>query len=480
MQYNKVHADWKNEVEGLTTPILAEDLEHIEEGISQASRSASESQDGNVELASPAEMTLGTSQSLVPAVKTVKDYVAAAISGLGGGTTPVATETNTGTVELATTEEMTAGSDTPAIRVPSVAKVAAYVTTAISTLSASVTASLAGKADKSASLSQFVDVSDATPTDLSVLRYNGGVASYVPAQLTSLYASIDANGRIAESAEPQYYVPMKVINEGESTTGLPSGIVVLSRAAAGSLVPTFIGSAEGGSYASTADTLTFTTTDSVEVGEYVLISIGGGAELTMPIAFTVGYGGGGAAALTWDPIVAGAAGASFAVNAFGRCTTRIPSGATITVQNGGQSNNAYDRAWWMVGMAKTSTAIAQTSPREMGNTTTGLSSSSLTLSLSVGTSTTPNTLAFAVFCSNPGALATNPVAQPFSRTYAPGSGWTALGPYLWFANATTLRGMQMQYRVYSSTGAITATQIVTSDGSGNAAWAAAATVLKGA
>lgn len=483
MIYTKVHVDWQD-APSTTTPILSTDLEHMEEGIYQASRSATEAQDGNVQLATPSEMTsLPASLTKVPAVERVKTYVAAQIAAAMATIPGVAsaTETSSGVVELANTTEMTAGNDT--LRVPAVAKVATYVTQAINASAASInaalTSGLAAKADKAASLTQFSDVSDASPTDLAVLRYDGASAAYVPVQLGSLYAPVDAQGRIIESAEPQYYVPMKVINEGDSTLGVPAQTVILSRSAAASLVPTFIGYKEGGSYNSMANTLSFITTDDVEVGDYVIFAIGGGAESTLPIAHTVGYGA-GAAALTFGGIVASGTNA-FAQQAFGKCTTRIPSGTTITVQNGGQTNNIYNRSQWMVGMAVAKN-LAQTNPLAVSpNTGYGNASSPLTLTLDIGTTSVANTLAIATFASNPGAIAQNPVAAPYQRSYAPGSGWTALGPYLKYANATTIRGMQMQYRIYPASGAISATQIVTDNGSyGNSPWAAAGTVLKGA
>lgn len=81
--YNKVHADWQD-FPSTATPITAAALEQIEEGIVQASRAASQTQDGNVELATSAEMNAGTDTVRVPSVKTVADYVIAATAGGGG------------------------------------------------------------------------------------------------------------------------------------------------------------------------------------------------------------------------------------------------------------------------------------------------------------------------------------------------------------------------------------------------------------
>lgn len=85
--YNKVHADWQD-FPSTSTPITAAALEQIEEGIVQASRAASQTQDGNVELATSAEMNAGTDTARVPSVKTVADYVIAATSGGGAALDP--------------------------------------------------------------------------------------------------------------------------------------------------------------------------------------------------------------------------------------------------------------------------------------------------------------------------------------------------------------------------------------------------------
>lgn len=85
--YNKVHADWQD-FPSTATPITAAALEQIEEGIVQASRAATQTQDGNVELATSAEMNAGTDTARVPSVKTVADYVIAATSGGGAALDP--------------------------------------------------------------------------------------------------------------------------------------------------------------------------------------------------------------------------------------------------------------------------------------------------------------------------------------------------------------------------------------------------------
>lgn len=113
------------------TPLTATELNRMEAGIVEGTQDASETQKGNVELASAAEMTAGTDLTRPPSVKRVADYVTTAVAGAGGAVD--ASETVKGIVELASAAEMTAGTDLT--RPPSVKRVADYIATAISGVS---------------------------------------------------------------------------------------------------------------------------------------------------------------------------------------------------------------------------------------------------------------------------------------------------------------------------------------------------------
>jgi hypothetical protein len=114
-------------------------------------------------------------------VDEVVDYITAALTSIPG--VVGASETVAGVVELASTAEMTTGTD--ASRVPSVAKVAAYVAAALTTMTAYVdsavgalstatTAALGGKADKSGSWNQFSDVADTAYTEGDTPVFSSG------------------------------------------------------------------------------------------------------------------------------------------------------------------------------------------------------------------------------------------------------------------------------------------------------------------
>jgi hypothetical protein len=444
VQYNKVHVDWKNEVEGLTTPILAEDLEQIEEGIAQASRSASESQDGNVELASPAEMTTGTDTARVPAVKTVKDYVTAAISGLGGGGTP-ASETAAGIVELSTTGEMTTGTDTA--RVPAVAKVAAYVTSAINTLSGSITTQLSAKADKSGSIKQFSDVSDALVNDGNYYRYDGGTAQWSPSALDDVYTLQGGDGRLDPAYNPQYYVPALTINEGDVVPSTyPVGGWVGVRQAAASLIPVSIGSNDNGGAATVAVTLT----DGAAVGDYLVFALATSDEVTSNQTLTSVIRTGSGAMTTYTELTSGAqqAGTIKTFLGYSKVTTTILSGAVITFTVSAVRTHLMAtviKAVNIVGTAPedTSTIGAYSSAAPSSRTT-----------LATITTTNANDLAIMAIGFNTGTPTGGTGGVSNLRTVAGASPWAQIGTLNEHVGTSSNRGLSVFYRVLTTAGSL--------------------------
>lgn len=77
--------DWQDSP-STATPITAAQLIRIEQGVAQGAQDATETQKGNVELATATEMTTGTDLTRVPSVKRVVDYVAAQVISAGGVT----------------------------------------------------------------------------------------------------------------------------------------------------------------------------------------------------------------------------------------------------------------------------------------------------------------------------------------------------------------------------------------------------------
>lgn len=122
---------WENSP-STNTPITAAELNRLEAGIVEGTRAATETQTGNVELATDVEMAAGTDLTRAPSVKRVFDYVATAISGIAVGQVGAASETAAGVVELATAAEVTVGTDLT--RAVSPKRLVDYVTTAIAGL----------------------------------------------------------------------------------------------------------------------------------------------------------------------------------------------------------------------------------------------------------------------------------------------------------------------------------------------------------
>lgn len=77
--------NWTNDP-STVSPITATELTRMENGIEEGARDATETQRGNVELATASEMTTGTDLTRVPSVKRVVDYVAATLVSIGGVT----------------------------------------------------------------------------------------------------------------------------------------------------------------------------------------------------------------------------------------------------------------------------------------------------------------------------------------------------------------------------------------------------------
>jgi hypothetical protein len=469
--------NWQDEP-STATPVTAAELIRMENGIAEGARDASESVKGNVELATSVEMTTGTDLLRVPSVKRVVDYVATAIeAGLASlPSQSSASETTQGLVELATTGEMTTGTD--AVRVPSVARVAGYVTTAINaataTINASITSlsnstasSLANKADKTGSVNQFADVDDSTPLDTSYLRYDFNSSIWRPYDITDQFAQVDVSGRIVPTAQPQYYVPLLVINENESVpSSYPTGGIVLSRPLAASIVPALIG--QGTANAST--TVQATLTDSVAVGEYLIYGIGADgstvAPATFPATYTIAISGTGAAAASLARND-GRSGTCQSHIFYAKCTSPIAAGSVITVTANAQ------RPQMQLTIAKVANLFQTFSGSLDQVQSTNDNNSSLNMALPATSATSqPSEIAFAIWSWSAGAAQPTPI-----RTISPGSGWTQLGSVLQ-TGTTTWRASMCCYRVLTSPGAVTATALCTSSDGTTGPWSGAVATLR--
>lgn len=428
---------------------------------------ASETVAGIVELATAGEMTTGTDLTRAPSVKRVADFVNTQIAGISG--TSAATESAAGIVELASAAEMTTGTDLT--RAPAVKRVADYVTAAITTLSGSVNTALAGKAAVSGSIAQFADVEDSAPGDTEVLRYDLGVNQWRAFDLSGQFATVGVDGRLSAADQPQYYVPLLVINEGDTVPSTyPTNGIVLSRPVGGggtSLVPAMIGQNKA---ATGVTQVVVTLTDSVAVGDYLIFGVGTDASTTtgtLPTTHTFAYST-GAAAVTAGP-QDNRSGTAQANIYYARCTVAIPSGATVTMTANQTRGHLHCTVAKVVGLFATiGTVVDRTSTTNNNNT-------ALAITLPATSATAQaSEVAFEVFCYNSGAAYPTP-----TRSLAPGSGWTQLGA-LQYTEGSSFRASIFAYRVLTSTGTVTGSATFTSSDGTTGPWAGVLATFKGA
>ena len=324
----------------------------------------------------------------------------------------------------------------------------------------------ATKANVSGNLTQFADVSDTTPLDQQVLRYNGGTNLYTPFYLDTLFAEIGSDGRIVTSAEPQWYVPIVIIDEGGSPPpAFPVGGIVFSRPAAASIVPVHIGSAEGVN----VTTRTVTTTSEVAVGDYLIYQVMFSGEAGTPITLSMAYDV-GVAPVT--QAVTHTQGTTVQmIQSHARCTTTIPAGTDIDI------TLSATRQHVAISVQKVANLVT-VSPVDDTATGGAASSGNMTLTIAGLTTTTANQVAFATYGFNHG---TQPIPQ---RTLAGLDDWIAVGPAIYSdLPAGNFRAMGAFYKILGvAAGYDPTVQMTSSDAvpPTTGVWGGVAMAMKGA
>lgn len=318
------------------------------------------------------------------------------------------------------------------------------------------------KLTTSSNIQALANVSDAVLTDGDIHQYDAGTGQMEPIDLAGSFAAVDAStGRIVTSAEPQWYVPIVVINEGDPVpANFPANGIVFSRPAAPTLLPV----PAGNNSSVTSATVAVTTTQPFAVGDYIGFGIGTSGEVTLPSTYSVTYGVGAGAKST--AFTASQTGSAQNDLHYARVTTAIPTGTVITITAN------QNRTHFMVSLVKminlASTAVLDAAAGNQAGP-------SLSMSITSAPTTLANEIALASFTSNPGTGAV-------TRTMTGSGGWTAVGPTVTAVNVggTTARSLAVFYKVLTATAAQTATVTVnSSDGSG-AAWAGTLATFKGA
>lgn len=496
MVYTPVHDNWEDDP-STATPILGADLEHMEAGIVEGTRDASESQTGNVRLSTDSEMTTGTSLTRVPSVKRVVDYVTAALSSIPSAV--AASETVAGIVERATTAEMTTGTDDT--RVPSVKKVADYVTSKLAGAASEtvagllerataaemttgtddtrvpsvkkvadyVAALLLGKADKSGSFTQFADVADAAYTDGDTPVFSAGALQ--PTDLSDNFAGLDGALRLDSANFPQYYVPTIIILEGDVPPGtFPSYGLVGKLPAAASLIPTLLDVDS----VRAANNVVLQLPEAMVAGEYIGFSLGW--DNSTPFDhMSAAFGGTGPGAGTFDfgtySIPNTTAGT---VNGFVKLTADAAAGSTITFTARDASNAAINRVHFVAAIYRLPNLVSS-SPRDQQAVGGGGSSSVLT---SIGATISTDTVQQDELAI--GSAVNSAGTAPNTRDIAGTNDWQTLANHL-SDNGASARRLYVGYKVLSTIGQPSLTTQVTLSGTATqtGAWAAKLVTYKG-
>lgn len=481
MTYTPVHVNWEDDP-STATPILGADLEHMEAGIVEGTRPASETQTGNVELATVAEMNSGADLVLVPAVKRVADYVAAQISSaLSGLPSAVdASETVKGIVELSTAAELNTGTDLG--RVPSVKRVADYVTAAVNALSvstnaaivalsASTTSALGGKVDKTGSIKQLSDVSDTPFTDGDVPMFDSSSAALEPTDMATNFAGLDANLRLAAPNFPQFYVPTIVIEEGTVPPGtFPAYGLIGKLPAAASLIPTFLDVDS----VRAANNVVLQLPEAVLAGSYIGFTIGWSNEAPFD-HISAAFGGTGAGTGVFDFGTLSIPNTTAAeLNGFVKVLTDAAAGSTITFTARDVANAAINRVHLIASIYRLPNLVSS-SPRDQQAVNGGASTSTLTaVGATIGTSTSqPSEIAIGSGIISSGTT-------PNLRDLAGTNDWQTIVNHL-SDNGSSGRRLYVGYKILTAMGLPALTTLVTLSGTATQTgqWAAKLDTFKG-
>lgn len=325
---------------------------------------------------------------------------------------------------------------------------------------ASMASDEADYAKKTGSITQMADVADTAPSDLMVLAWDADTGSYVPTDLFAIFAKLGVDGRLDPSQNPRWFLPETVVIEGDAPqAGFPVGGLVNAKPATASVIPVLLGT----QHAQPGSALVITTTQDVEVGEYVLLSVGTSGEATLPSTYTITYSV-GVCPITSAVVAQNAANAQDNI-LYGKCTTRIPSGSTITITANQARAQFAAQAFKVAGLVSSSA---------LDQTVAGTGANNTTLTKTVGTTAATaqaNELAFMSYCYNSGA-------GSLIRTIAGANGWTQLTPAT-EAESGSARSVATFYKTLSAIGAVSGDVVIDSTTDGNAGpWAGCVATFK--
>lgn len=337
---------------------------------------------------------------------------------------------------------------------------AAAVRTTIGALGSS---DVTGYATKVGGLTQFTDVSSTAPAGGQAPIFDADAGQYVPTDLSTLYAAIGPDGRIVTTAEPRWYVPTVIVDEGSPPpASFPAGGLVLARPAAASLVPTVAGSASSQGVTSIA----VTTTQDFAAGDVMGVFIGASGEVTLPTTYTITFSAG--AGTVNSVVEAHQSGSAQSDIKYVRVGTAIPSGSTVTITAN------QNRVIALAVLAKMPNLVSS-GALDASAGTSGSGTSPLAISIGPTAATVQaNELAVAAVVQNSGT-------GTVSRTVAGTNGWGALGSVaLTTTSGGSARALWVVYKILTAAAPVTATLQVTSSDGSQGAWAGTVATFRAA
>jgi hypothetical protein len=326
---------------------------------------------------------------------------------------------------------------------------------------------LAAKADKSGTLRQFADVDPSAPTDGVLYVFNGTDQQFEPVDPASLFAFIDANGRLASPNWPKYLLPQTVLDQNQALpSDFPVGGLVYERAVVPSLAPILEGTAFLNNLTGAQTTVAASPADDLEVGEWVGIALTlSDGDTTSSVVNSVAVSAGTFTATPTQVATVYKSGTTQIFFWIAKVATLIPHTATIT------ATLAANEAHRILSVFKLPN-LAASSPIDVTPVTTSGNSSSSVFDYTVGpTATTAQASEVAIMIVSHNDSTTE--ARPVTGT----NGWNVLSA-VESDNGTNSRTQTVLYKVLSATGAVSGTFHV--GGTSTGAWAAMVATLKGA
>jgi hypothetical protein len=283
---------------------------------------------------------------------------------------------------------------------------------------------------------------------------------WTPTDLTTIFARLAADGRLEPTQAPRWFLPETVVIEGDSPpAGFPVGGLVNSKPAVADIVPVLLGTAHD----EPGTVLTITTLEDVVVGDYVVVSIGTSGEITLPTTYTIGWSGSGVAPLTSAVVAQNAANAQDNI-LYGRCTTDIPAGSTLTITANQARAQIAAQAFKIPGLLSAG-ALDQVVAGTGGNNTT--------LTKLVGTTaatTQANEVAIMSYAWNSGV-------GSLVRDIAGANGWIQLTPAT-EAESGSARSVATFYKLLTATGPVSGDVVLTSTDGNAGSWAGCVATFK--